>query len=241
MTTDSPTSEGSNTSWLPKALVAIGIVVVLSWIFRAFLWKALQAFMLNVLPILFTPVILELSVCFVGLFIVMLFCHFRAKDQEDEWVYISQVEPESEMETIPEPLKKRVGETLMKSKPLDVEVNELPLESIEGLIELKMFDDAEKELAKGSAADRRRPGFVRLKLLALLESEKWEEAEAYLNSRPGSPERLAEFTVEAAKFFVKQKPSRKVEATRCLEYGKGLSVNAVINAIDSEPKLQKLA
>ena len=227
--------------WVPKLIGALVAVAGLAWIFRDFLWKVIQALMLNVVPILFTPVILELSVCAFGLFIVLLFCYFRSKKHDDEWVYISQVEPEAEMESIPEQLRKRVGDTVMTSKPLQVEVDELPLESIEGLIELGLFDEAEAELAKGSAADRRRTGFVRLQLLLHLKAERWEAANEYVASRPASPEWLAETTVEAARFFVKQKPSRKAEAGRCLELGKLLSVGTVVNAIDGEPKLQKLA
>jgi hypothetical protein len=180
-------------------------------------------------------------VCFVGLFIVLLFCHLRRKDQEDEWVYISQVDPELEMESIPEPLRRRVGETVFKSKPATQDLAELPLEAVEGFLELGLLDDAEAELFKGSPEDLRRPAFVRLRLMLMLRREKWEEADAYAGSRPAPPEGLALACVEVARFFIGQKPRRKEAASSCLELGKKLSVNAVVNAIDSDGRLQKLA
>ena len=228
----------------PRLQVLLGsaiVLVILGWIFRGFLWMAVQAFMLNVLPILFTPIILELMVAFVGLFIVLLFCHLRRKDQEDEWVYISQVEPESEMEQIPEPLKKRVGEMVLSSKPPEVETSELPFEAVEGFIELGLYHEAREQLRKASAADRQRRSFVRLWLLVCLRSEDWQGAREYAAGHPASPEDLARDCVEAASFFVRQKPPQKDAARQCLDLGKSLSVNAVVNAIESDGRLQKLA
>lgn len=220
--------------------VVLGLAL-LGWVFRGFFWEVIQAFMINVLPILFTPVILELVVGFVGLFIVLLFCHLRRNDHEDEWVYISQVEPEKEMESIPEPLRKRASETLLKGKPLATQADELPLQAVEGFLELGLLDDAEAELAKGDAADQRHPGVVRLRLMLLLRRERWDEAQALADSRPAAPDGLALACVEVARFFVRQKPSRKDAATSCLDLGKRLSVSAVVNAIDSDGRLQKLA
>lgn len=239
-TKDSP--DRSPKRWVWKLVGGIAVAVVLGWIFRGFLWSVVEAVMLNVVPIVFTPVILELTVAFTGLFIVLLFSHFRRKDQEDEWVYISQVEPEEELEPIPEPLRRRVEETVMTSKPLEVEEQgELPLQAVEGLLELGLYDEVEAELKKGNAADQRRPGFVRLRLLGLLQATQWQQADDYVGTNPAPADRLALIAVEAAQFFVRQKPVRKPEATRCLELGKRLSVSAVMSAIDSDSKLQKLA
>ena len=217
------------------ALLAVG------WVARGFLWQVVEAFMLNVLPIVFTPVILELTVGFVGLFIVLVFAHLRRKDQEDEWVYIARVEPEVEMEAIPEPLRKRVSETVLKSQTGIAEQDELPLEAVEGMIELGLLDDAEKELATANRSDRQRPAYIRLHLLLLLRRERWDEAEGYAIPAPAPPDGLAICCVEAARHFVKQRPSQKEAARQCLELGKKLSVGAVVNAIDADGRLQRLA
>ena len=223
-------------------LVPIGFaLLVVGWLARGFLWSLVEGFMLNVLPIVFTPVILELSVGFVGLFIVLLFAYMRRKEQESEWVYIAKVEPEDEMEAIPEPLRKRVNETVLKGASAIAPEDELPFQAIEGMIELGMFDDVDKELAKGTAADRRRLAYARLQLMLLLRREEWQAAEAYALPPPTSPEGLAVACVEVARFFIKQKPSQKEAARQCLELGKKLSVNAVVNAIDADGRLQKLA
>ena len=234
-------ARGTNSSLARKLLIAFVVVCVVGWVFRSFWWSVIKAMMMNVVPILFTPVILELSVCFVGLFIVLMFNHLRRKEQEDEWVYISQVEPEDEMESIPEPLRKRVGETVLKSKPPAADLDELPLESIEGLLELGMLEEADKELSKASAADEKRPAFVRLRLMRLLKGQQWSEAQSYSNARPAPPDAMAKCCVEVASFFVGQKPSDKEAARKCLDLGKSLSVNAVVEAIDADRRLQKLA
>lgn len=237
---DAPASRKGSSLLFRVILLGVGLCMA-GWLFRGVLWEIVKSFMINVLPIVLTPVILELSIGFVGLFIVLLFCHLRRKDQEDEWVYISQVEPEAEMESIPEPLRKRVSETVLKSKPDFSEADELPLQAVEGFIELGLLEDAANELAKVDAADHRRPAFVRLHLMLMLRREQWQEAEVYADTRPAPVEGMAENCVEVARFFVRQKPSRKDPARQCLELGKKLSVNAVVNAIDADGRLQKLA
>ena len=145
------------------------------------------------------------------------------------------------METIPEPLRKRVGETVLTSKPAAGMIQELPLQAVEGLLELGLLDEVEKELAKASASDQRHPDFVRLRVMSHLRSERWEEADAYAGSQATPADKMAVACVEVARFFVKQKPSGKESARKCLDLGKRLSVNAVVHAIDGDGRLQKLA
>ena len=223
--------------WVPVALV----LLVAGWFARGFIWSLIEGFMLNVLPIVFTPVILELSVGFVGLFIVLMFAHMRRKDQADEWVYIAKVEPETEMEAIPEPLRKRVSETVLTEPTAGVPEAELPLQAIEGMIDLGMLEEAERELAKGTDSDRRLPAYSRLQLMLLLHRERWSDADQYASSTAAPPEQLAVSCVEVARFFIKQKPVKKEAARECLELGKKISVSAVLNAIETDGRLQKLA
>ncbi|MGI9241704.1 MAG: hypothetical protein ACR2RV_12960 [Verrucomicrobiales bacterium] len=223
--------------WVPVGLA----LLILGWFTRGFIWSLIEGFMLNVLPIVFTPVILELSVGFVGLFIVLMFAHMRRKDQADEWVYIAQVEPEAEMEAIPEPLRKRVSETVLTAPSAVVAEDELPFQAIEGMIDLGMLEDAERELAKGTEGDRRLPAYARLHLMLLLHRESWSDADRYVGATAAPPERLAVVCVEVARSFIKQKPANKEAARQCLELGKKISVSAVLNAIDTDGRLQKLA
>jgi hypothetical protein len=225
-----------------RFLIPAGLaLLIIGWFARGVLWQLVEGFMLNVLPIVFTPVILELSVGFVGLFIVLMFCHLRRKDQEDEWVYIAQVEPEVEMEAIPEPLRKRVSETVLKSQDLIAGDDVLALEAVEGLIDLGLLEDAEKEMVKVASEARLRPAYIRLNLELLLRRERWLDAESYVAPPPMSPDGLAICCVKVARHFVMQKPSQKEAARQCLELGKKLSVGAVVNAIDADGRLQKLA
>ncbi|MFT5109763.1 MAG: hypothetical protein ACI8XO_001203 [Verrucomicrobiales bacterium] len=227
--------EVKKTSSLTQRLAIGGIVAVgLAWVCRDFLWQAIQAFMLNVLPIVFTPIILELSVGFAGLFIVLLFCRMRKKDRDGEWVEFSAAEVEA-AKAIETP---KASERKVASAPaLDEEL----MQSVRSLLQDGQLAAADAKLLAADEATQKNPIYVRQRLLVTLQLEKWAEARDYADLWPGGREMLALVCVDAARSFIKQKPAHKEAATVCLDLGKHLSVGAVANAIDSDGALQKLA
>ena len=222
--------------------VIVGVFVaglILAVLLRGLLWQIVESFMLNVLPILFTPVILEISVGFAGLFVVLLFCHFRKKEEETEWVVVSQEELDAAaaIDSVIVP----VGTSEERAGLVRVPVDSEDLVMIRKLMDGRLFAEAEQVFGRVSGEEMKRSLFVRLKIQLLLQMEQWEKMVGYAASQPASSPDMALACVEAARYFVKLRPSEKEKASKCLEIGKKLSVSAVVNAIDSEGALQKLA
>ncbi|MEM0895634.1 MAG: hypothetical protein AAGJ79_02020 [Verrucomicrobiota bacterium] len=132
--------------------------------------------------IVFTPVILEATLAVGGFLVVLIAVSLlRKKEDKDEWVYLSQVDPESVAhdEEIPAPLQKRIdGVPFTEEKSADHELPDVSVETVEGYIRLKMFDEAIADLMQltevGESKETRR-------LRWMLEREsKGEDAAAAL-------------------------------------------------------------
>jgi len=239
--TETGTGEGRRRVSYNKLLGCLAGVVVLGFLLRKFLWEVVQSVMLNVVPILFTPIVLELTVAFAGLFVVLLFCRMRRKEEESEWVVYSQ----EELDAVPDSPSTFSAINLSKStEPTAEDKNKLSgalFEELGKWLSADDLDSVEIELGYFTDQELRIPEVVMLRLRLLLQQQNWSEAEGLVDEGKASKERLALACVEAARVFVKRKPRDNDSAKRCLEMGKALSVGTVVNAIDSDGRLQKLA
>ena len=72
-------------------MLGAGIVLVI--VFWEFLWPIFKDVLSNFIPIMTTPVILEISLFFLGLSTVIVWNHYRnRKDEADEWVVLPEDE-----------------------------------------------------------------------------------------------------------------------------------------------------
>ncbi len=139
--------EGSASSrvflWGGVAMAVVALVV-----FRKAVFAFAADFIGNVVPLFFTPVILETTLFIIGLCIVLVWNQSRRKkDEVDEWVYLSQVDPETELEEVPDSLKTRAGESVFKEGAVgEIDERSMMLDRIEGYIDLGMFDEASEAL-----------------------------------------------------------------------------------------------
>ena len=105
-------------------------------------------FIVGTFQLIFTPFILESTLMIGGFFLVIVVVAFlRMREDKDEWVYLSQVDPETVDKSLPEPLQKRIESAAFKGDQAIVEDPEdVTAETIEGYIRLGMFDEATEEL-----------------------------------------------------------------------------------------------
>ena len=145
------------------AAVAMGV----GYAFRSFYLGFVREVITNVVPFFFTPFILEATTFLVGMMVVLMWNNYhRRKDEEDEWVYLSQVNPETAMEQIPETLRKRAGETRFRESehPELGAGASVVSDRIEGYIDLGLCDEATEELLQLSeAAGDTHPEVLRLR------------------------------------------------------------------------------
>ena len=66
-------------------------------------------FLIGAFHLMFTPIILESTMMIGGFFLVVVVVSIlRMKEDKDEWVYLSQVDPDTVDEELPKPLQKRI-------------------------------------------------------------------------------------------------------------------------------------
>ena len=120
--------------WLPWLISALGIGAVVA--FTA-LYPPASALAYDpariVFTLFFTPFILEAICILLGILIVITINNKRLeKERADEWVYLHQIDPDTDtQDEIPEKPKRRDEESIAK---------------IEGFLDAKMVDDAAEAL-----------------------------------------------------------------------------------------------
>lgn len=127
--------------------------------------------------VVFTPIILETTMMIGGfLLVIVIVSVLRMREDKDEWVYLSQVDPETVDESIPQPLKKRIESGVFSEEEVMIEIpDDVTVETIEGFIRLNMFDEAIDELMKLREAGENR---TTMRLQWMLAMRSKGEAEA---------------------------------------------------------------
>ncbi len=165
-------------TFLVLTVIALGVGYGLRSYYLGFVREVVT----NVVPFFFTPFILEATTFFVGLTVVLMWNNYhRQKDEEDEWVYLSQVDPETAMEQIPESLRKRAGETRFRESdhPELRAGASVALDRIEGYIALGLCDEATGELLQLSeTVGDVHPEILRLRYLLCAKAKGAETARA---------------------------------------------------------------
>ncbi len=147
-------------------MLAVGAILV-GYFLRQYYFGFVKEVVTTVVPFFFTPFILEATTFLLGLTLVFVWNNYhRKKDEEDEWVYLAQVEPELVGEAIPEPLRRRAGETKFRESEhpgLDAAASGV-IGRIEGLLDFGLCEEATEELMELSeSAGESHPEVLRLR------------------------------------------------------------------------------
>ena len=70
----------------------VGPIVICSLFFRQ-TFELLRDAFANILPIFFTPGLLEITLGLLGFSLVILINYFSRSEQQDEWVYLEEEQP----------------------------------------------------------------------------------------------------------------------------------------------------
>ncbi|MEM9479124.1 MAG: hypothetical protein AAGA58_05605 [Verrucomicrobiota bacterium] len=146
------TDEGARrVPWWAVVLFLFTVLGVLVGVLPGFR-ESVFGFLLNAFQLVFTPFILESTIAVGGfMFVVVVVTYLRMKEDKDEWIYLSKVDPDSvgEDEEIPASLQKRIdGVPFSEEKSAEQEVEDVSADTVEGYIRLRMFDEAVLELMK---------------------------------------------------------------------------------------------
>ena len=118
---------------------------------------ALGVVFAKIAGILSTPFLMEASLCFIGLVIVMLLNYWRHLRNGDELVYLDEIQ------NAPTDLPDSARWALYNNKPLDP-VDPTPADLLEGAIAIGDHTTATDALASMSDAERAQPEILRLRI-----------------------------------------------------------------------------
>lgn len=174
-----PTHRSSAARWAPWLISFLGVFAVAAFVFlyppaKELAWETSRI----VFSLIFTPFLLEIFCVVVGLLIVIAINnHRRAKEMEDEWVYLHEIDPdvslsETEMKDLPEPLLRRIEGGSFVSKPVPVGAEER-LAQIEGFLEIGELEEASAAMLAAPEDEIQSPGYLRVRIgLATLRGDE---------------------------------------------------------------------
>lgn len=156
-------SDGMGRDERPKQVaISIAIFCVVGALFALIalggrLPGAIGVVFAKITGILSTPFLMEASLCFLGLVIVMLLNYWRHLRNGDELVYLDEIQ------NPPVSLPDSARWAVYKQKPLDP-VEPTPADLLEGAIAIGDHVTASEALESMSDAERARPEIVRLRI-----------------------------------------------------------------------------